>query len=80
MALSQRVKRSRSKLIYSPGYWVVLGTILILIGFVLAHLSNANVIQWRAGWEKTAHITFHILGPIIVLLGIIKWVIDRIRR
>ena len=58
----------------------VLGTILILIGFVLAHLSNANVIQWRAGWEKTAHITFHILGPIIVLLGIIKWVIDRVRR
>ena len=64
----------------SPSRWlVILGVLLVLTGFVLAHLSNANVIYWSNGSEKTAHVIFHVIGPILILLGIIIALIKKIR-
>ncbi len=70
----------RLKLIYKAKFWIILGIVLILVGFVLAHLSNANLIHWPPDLEKPAHIFFHICGPIFLLFGIVLWLVEKLRK
>ncbi len=53
-------------------FWLILGASFILFGFVLAHLSNANLIHWSYGLENAASVIFHGCGPLFLLIGIIK--------
>ena len=73
------VKQHNCKRLSRSRLLVILGVLLVLTGFVLAHLSNANVIYWSNGSEKTAHVIFHVIGPILILLGIIIALIKKIR-
>ena len=73
------VKQQNRKRLSPSRLLVILGVLLVLTGFVLAHLSNANVIYWSNGSEKTAHVIFHVIGPILILLGIIIALIKKIR-
>ena len=50
------VKQQNRKRLSPSRLLVILGVLLVLTGFVLAHLSNANVIYWSNGSEKTAHV------------------------
>lgn len=68
-----RVSKTRDSI------WLILGAVLIALGFVFAHLSNANLIHWPYGLEKTAHGFFHIAGPIFLLFGIIKILTKKFR-
>ena len=73
------VKQQNRKRLSPSRLLVILGVLLVLTGFVLAHLSNANVIYWSNGSEKTAQVIFHVIGPILILLGIIIALIKKIR-
>ena len=80
MQAQSKPRRSKLHFFLLAKFWIILGVLLILTGFVLAHLSNAHLIQWRNGSEETAHIIFHVIGPIILLLGIIKFFIEKKRN
>ena len=72
-------KRQNRKWLSPSRLLVVLGVLLVLTGFVLAHLSNANVIYWSNASQKAAHVVFHIIGPILILFGIIIGLIKKFR-
>jgi hypothetical protein len=52
-------------------FWFILGTVLILLDPVLAHLSNANLIKWPVSWEMSkisAIISRTLIASGIILL------------
>lgn len=57
----------------SAKFWIILGLAFILFGFVLAHLSNANLIYWSYDLENGASLVFHGGGPLFVVIGIVKF-------
>lgn len=67
-------------MIPSGKFWITMGIVLIVTGFILAHLSNAGLINWLYNYQKESHIIFHVIGPILLLLGIGKLLIDRFRK
>ena len=75
-----KLNHKKLKIISSARLWLILGTVFILVGFMLAHLSNANMIHWSYGLENIAHIIFHVIGPIFLLFGIIMALIEKFRK
>lgn len=63
----------------SAKFWIILGIALILFGFVLAHLSDANLIRWSYGLEHVASLVFHGGGPLLVVIGLIKFFVEKRR-
>jgi hypothetical protein len=72
--------RRKSNLLLSSNFWIILGATFIMIGFLLAHLCNANAIHWPCEHERIADIIFHRIGPIFLFFGLIKALLEKVRK
>ncbi len=68
--------------ISSAKFWIILGIVFVLFGFVLAHLSNVypDLIHWSPEGEKAADFIFHKIGSLFILVGIVMWLVRKLRK
>lgn len=60
--------------------WLILGAIFIIILFVLVGLMKTNVLYLSGGASGLAFVIFGFGGAIFLIIGIIKSIVERLRK
>lgn len=60
--------------------WLVLGAVLVLLLFVFAYLNRMPSVQFSAGIQGLASVIFGFGGALCLIIGIVKFAIEKLKK
>ncbi len=60
--------------------WLILGAVFIIILFIAAYLINSKIVEVSYGAHTLISAIFGFGGALFLLVGIIKFIIEKVRK